>query len=159
VAPHAVTGRLGLANVGAAGLVVAAVILRVETANGTLVVEMDDAETEAHIKNGKLILTGPDDKVRYTLSPSEGDKKIEAGPYKIRVEGADGLTLDTSEFTLKKGDKVTVRATAIPKVAVKSLDPDREAAQWVLSIGGPVKVYQEETNIKGAGDRPPEAPG
>ena len=54
--------------------------------------QIDDAEAEARIRNGKLILTGPDGKVRYTLSPSERNRKIDAGPYRIRVEGADGLT-------------------------------------------------------------------
>ncbi len=130
----------------------ATVILRVETENGTLVVKIDDPEIEARIKNGKLILTGPDDKVRYTLSLSERDKKIDAGPYKIRVEGADGLTLDTPEFTLKKGDTVTVRVTAKPKaVAVaKSIDPDRSAAEWVLSLGGTICLNEQDPWKKGA---------
>ena len=66
-------------------------VLRVETPNGTLVVEMDDKDVEARIKNGKLILSGPDDKVRYTLAPSERNKEVAAGAYKVRVEGADGL--------------------------------------------------------------------
>ena len=80
---------LGLLGIGAA------VLLRVETTNGTLVVEMNDDEVEARIKNGKLILSGPDGKVRYTLTPKDRSKKLEAGAYKIRVEGADGLVLDT----------------------------------------------------------------
>ena len=58
-------------------------------------------------------MTGPDGKVRYTLSAGERDKKIDAGPYKVKVEGADGLTLDTPEFTLKKGDTVTVRVARL----------------------------------------------
>ena len=58
----------------------AVVMLRVETPNGTLLVEMNDDELEARIKNGKLILSGPDGKVRYTLSPKERSKKLEAGP-------------------------------------------------------------------------------
>jgi hypothetical protein len=149
---------LGLLVLAPLGWWLAAVILRVETANGTLIVEINDAETEAHIKNGKLILTGPDDKVRYKLSPSEHDSQIEAGPYEIRVEGADGLSLDTSEFTLKKGGKVTVRVTMDPtRAAAKSLDPDREAAAWVLSIGGAVKVNDQDREIKGAADLPRES--
>jgi uncharacterized membrane protein/tRNA A-37 threonylcarbamoyl transferase component Bud32 len=134
----------------------ATVILRVETANGTLIVEINDAETEARIKNGKLILTGPDEKVLYTLSPGERDKKIDAGPYKIRVEGADGLTLDTSEFTLKKGGKVTVRVTAEPRVVARNFSPDRKAAEWVLSIGGVLRVEGQDRVIKAAADLPPE---
>ena len=41
----------------------------------------------------------------------------------MRVEGTDGLTLDTPEFTLKKGGKVTVRVTVEPKAVVKSHRP------------------------------------
>ena len=90
----------------------AAVVFRVETPNGTLVVEMDGADAEARIKDGKLILSGPDGKTLYTLETGVRDRKIDAGAYKVRVEGADGLSLDTTEFTLKKGDKVTVRVRA-----------------------------------------------
>jgi hypothetical protein len=108
----------------------AVVMLRVETANGTLIVEMNDNDVEARIKNGKLILSGPDGKVRYTLTPQDRSKKLEAGPYKIRVEGADGLVLDTTEFTLQKGGEVKVRVTMAPKAVVKDtpvgLDPNRE---------------------------------
>jgi hypothetical protein len=135
----------------------ATVILRVETANGTLVVEMNDAEAEARIKDGRLVLTGPDGKVRYTLSPGEREANIDAGAYKVRVEGADGLTLDTPEFTLKKGDKVVVRVTAAPKVRAKDAGPDRSAAEWVLSLGGSVVVGVggQDREVKAAADLPP----
>jgi hypothetical protein len=133
----------------------AAVVLRVETANGTLVVEINDAETEARIKGGKLVLSGPDGKVCYTLSPGERDREIEAGPYKVRVEGADGLEVSTPQFTLKKGGKVTVRVTMEPRAVVQALDPDRQAAQWVLSLGGTLKVNGQEREVKAAADLPP----
>ncbi|HEX4611806.1 MAG TPA: protein kinase, partial [Urbifossiella sp.] len=97
----------------------AAVVFRVETPNGTIVVEINDPVVEARIKEGRLILTGPDGKDRYILTAAERDKKIDAGPYKIRVEGADGLSLDTPEFTLTKGDRVTVRVKLEPKAVGK----------------------------------------
>lgn len=110
---------LALALLLPLGVWLASVVLRVETPNGTLVVEINDPAVEARIKDGKLILSGPDGKDRYTLAPGERDKKIDAGPYKIRVEGADGLMLNTPEFTLKKGDRVTVRVTVDPKAVAK----------------------------------------
>ncbi len=100
-------------------------ILRVETPNGTLVVEIDDPEVEAKIKEGKLILAGSDGKTRYTLAPGERDKKIDAGQYKVRVEGVDGLVLDTPEFTLKKGNRVTVRVT-LEKKEVANKDSEEK---------------------------------
>ena len=153
----------------------ATVSLRVETANGKLIVEIAGDEAEARIKKGKLILTGLDDKVRYTLAPGERDKNIEAGQYKIRVEGADGLVLDTPEFSLKKDGQVTVKVTLAPKAVAQNLDqvkvkvtegpkavaqnldPDRKAAEYVLSIGGTVLLNGQHRDIKAAADLPPEA--
>jgi serine/threonine protein kinase len=96
-------------------------VLRVETPEGTLVVEMDGDEVEAKIKGGKLVLAGADGKTRYTLSAKERTKTLAEGGYTLRVEGADGLSVDTSEFTLKKGRKVTVRVRLDSAVAKKEL--------------------------------------
>ena len=105
-------GVLGLCALVA----LAVVILHVQTAEGTLVVEINDPDVEARIKNGMLVMVGADGKERYTLSPAEDrNKKIDPGTYTIRVEGADGLELDTHEFTLKKGDKVIVQRHAGPE--------------------------------------------
>jgi predicted RNA-binding Zn-ribbon protein involved in translation (DUF1610 family) len=121
----------------------AMVLLRVETAKGTLIVELDGTETEARIKNGKVVLTRPDGKALYTLSPSERNRELPAGAYRVRVEGADGLTLDTPEFTLKKGETAVVRVRAEPKAVAQAGDPDRRVAEWVLSIGGSVQLIGE----------------
>jgi WD40 repeat protein/serine/threonine protein kinase len=151
------TGVLALLTLG---VLLSLVILRVETPNGTLLVEIKDDEVEARIKNGKLILTGSDGKVRYTLTPSERNKKLEPGAYKIHVEGADGLTLNTTSFTLKKGDEVKVRVTLDQKAVAKkdspALDPDRKAAEYVVSIGGVVRVNDEVDDLKTVADLPHE---
>ncbi|OWK43987.1 protein kinase domain-containing protein [Fimbriiglobus ruber] len=137
------------------------VLLRIETANGTLVVEINDAGVEARIKGGTLILSGPDDKVRYTLSLGERVKQIEAGPYKIRVEGSDGLTLDTTEFTLKKGGEVTVRVSAEPGKIAKKDSPDKALLTpplpSVLDALRRDKIPLEAMVIAGDGD-PTRAP-
>ncbi len=109
----------GVAALLALVAVVAVVVLRVETAEGTVVVEINDPDVEARIKNGKLVLVGSDGKDRYTITAADRNKKIDTGSYTIRVEGADGLMLDTSEFTLKKGEKITVRVTLDPKTVTK----------------------------------------
>jgi len=147
------------------GAILSGVVLRLETADGTLVVEINDKEVEARIKDGKLILTGPDGKVRYTLTPGDRNKQLAAGPYKIRVEGAAGLVLDTSEFTLTKGGQVTVRVTLEPKAEVKKvpvaakkdlpvMDADRTAAEYVLSRGGWVQVNDEPRQIRVVAELP-----
>jgi serine/threonine protein kinase/Leucine-rich repeat (LRR) protein len=146
-------GVLGLLLLGAA---LTAVIIRVETAEGTLEVEITDPDVEARIKNGKLVLYGKDGKERYALSPSERNKTVDAGAYTVRVEGADGLVLDTREFTLKKGDTVTVRVTLDPKLKAKP-DYDRIAARYVLSIGGKVGVNDGDPVIAAVADLPRES--
>jgi serine/threonine protein kinase len=153
-------------------IALAVLVMRVGTAEGELVVEIDDPNVEARIKNGRLVVVGPDGKDRYTLAPSEHNKKLAAGPYTVRVEGADGLAIDTPEFTLKKGDKVVVRVTHAPKVP-KTVDPppalppgpnpppgpdpevDRKAAEYVLSVGGTVRINNQK-EIKAAKDLPGE---
>jgi serine/threonine protein kinase len=139
---------------------VAAVVIRVDTGEGTLTVEITDPDVEARIRNGMLVLYGPDGKERYRIAPAERDKKLDPGAYTIRVEGADGLSLDTREFTLKKGDKVTVRVTLDPKVVGKkadspaNVDADRKAVVYALSVGGAVRVNGENQYIDKAKDLP-----
>ena len=99
--------------------VLAVVVIRLQTAEGTLVVELSDPGLGARFKDGRLALVGPDGKERYTLSVGGQDRKIDAGAYTIRVVGADGLALDTREFTLRKNGQVTVRVTLDPKIAKK----------------------------------------
>jgi hypothetical protein len=80
------------------------------------------------------------------------------------VQGADGLVIDTPEFALKKGDKVTVRVTLVPNVVAKTPDPpkvalpepraERKAAEYVLSIGGVVFLNEEGREVKSAKDLP-----
>ncbi len=152
-------GVLGLLALVA---VLAVVIIRVQTAEGTLVVEITDPDVEARIKNGKLVLVGADGKEKYTITSADRNKTIDAGQYSIRVEGADGLALNTSEFTLRKNGQVTVRVTLDPKLAKKAdpkkdvpnLEADRKAAEYVLSVGGSVKLNGEDRDIKAAADLP-----
>ena len=118
---------LALVLLAPLGVWLAVVMLRVETSNGTLIVEMNDDEVEARIKNGKLILSGPDGS-RYTLTPNERRKDLKTGSYTIRVEGADGLVLDTPKFTLKKGGEVKVRVTLAPNPVVKKGPPGTPVA-------------------------------
>jgi tRNA A-37 threonylcarbamoyl transferase component Bud32 len=145
---------------------VAAVVIRVDTGEGTLTVEITDPDVEARVKDGKLVLCGPDGKERYRIAPAERDKKLDPGAYTIRVEGADGLALNTREFTLKKGDTVTVRVTLDPKAAAKKITPpkkeaantdvDRRAAEYALSVGGAMQINGEEPYFYKVKDLPAE---
>jgi hypothetical protein len=102
-----------------------------------------------HNKPYGLHINDVDGKQLYTLKPSERDKVLLPGTYLIRVAGADGLELDTKEFTLKQGDKVVVRVFLKPPDDPKIvegkkngtlLDPDRTLAQEVLKLEGTVII-------------------
>ena len=138
----------GLASLLAVVLAVA--VIRFETPQGTLVVEINDPEVEARFKKGKLVLAGPDGKDQYTITAAEPTKKIAAGKYLLRVEGADGLSLDTSEFTVQQKGEVTVRVTLSPPLT----PTDRTAVTWVISMGGTVHVNGEGRDIRFAADLP-----
>jgi serine/threonine protein kinase len=127
------------------------VVIRIETAGGTLVVEITDPDVEAKFKNGRLVLAGPDGKTLYTVSPADKNKAVAPGDYKLRVEGADGLVVDTTELTIKKGDTTRVRVTlAPPKVGAKKevakrgsadVAVERKIAEAVFKSGGWVRAH------------------
>src|SRR5262249_31762974 len=83
--------------------------LTYQTPYGTLIVEIDDKNVEARFKNGELKLYDAKGELKYTLKPSEKNKDLPPGEYRIEVAGADGLKLDTDKFEMRKYDKVTVR--------------------------------------------------
>jgi len=93
------------------------------TPHGTFIVKIDSKDVEARFMNGKLELLGADGKLKYTLTSSEANKTLPAGPYKIRVVGADGLTVDVPEFVMKKGDNITVHVVLKARAVARN-DPD-----------------------------------
>ncbi len=96
--------------------------LQFETTDGTLVVEVDDS-ADVRFQQGKLEVWA-DGKLKYTLSPSEKNKTLPPGKYLLKVVGADGVKLETTEFELAKDGKQTVRVTAEP-ARVAQADPPR----------------------------------
>jgi len=136
-------------------IALAVMVVRIATADGTLVVELHDKDVEARVKNGKLVLLGADGKERYKLEINKSNTPVAAGEYRIRVEGADGLVVDTPEFKLTNGGKVTVRVTVDPKLVKQGkpkpkdppvMDADRKAAEWVLACGGQLMVWEGPAN-------------
>ncbi|MFO0803864.1 MAG: serine/threonine-protein kinase [Gemmataceae bacterium] len=128
-------------------------VIRIITADGTLIVEINDESVETRIKGGKLVLLGPDGKEKYTLSIAKGDTVVRPGDYRIRVVGADRLEVDTPEFKMVHGGKVTVLVKLDPKAQAEVhgkkpwppsvTDADRKVAEWVLKLGGRVRMVDE----------------
>ncbi len=107
-----------------------------ETKNGTLVVEVD-GDADVRFKNGTVQIYDTKGELKYTLKPGERSKTMPPGPYKVEVAGADGVKLETNEFTMTKNG-ATVRVSAVPPAAVAqraSAGDDRAAAAWLLKRG------------------------
>jgi eukaryotic-like serine/threonine-protein kinase len=165
---------------GVLGLLVmtfAVITIFMRSPYGTLEVQIDDPSIEARFKNGSLVLTDDTGKVRYTLRPAaelaDKNEKIEAGNYKLRVEGADGLTVETDAFSLKNGKREIVKVilkpnpslVAAPPIATASQElteastADRIAAEYVLSVGGKVGLNdQPAKDMMKAVDELPQTP-
>ena len=117
-----------------------------ETKDGTLVVEVAN-DAEVRFKNGELQVYGEDGKLKYTLKPNERSKTMPPGKYSVQVVSPDGVKLDTDKFEMSKDGKVVLRVTAQPMVVMKdnqkidaTIDPDRRAAEYVLSVGGAISI-------------------
>jgi eukaryotic-like serine/threonine-protein kinase len=116
--------------------------LMFKTPNGTLVVEIANKEVEARFKNGELKIYDKKGVLKYTLKPSEKNKTLPEGEYKIEVTGADGVKLDTSEFTMSNGKSVEVRVLLLQKQQPKPVpvDPERSAVEKLLEITGSGRI-------------------
>ena len=126
-----------------------ATVIRIFTPDGTLVVEVDDPGVKVTIEgDGGIVITG--------AGPQE--VRLKPGSYKVRAT-KDGQPVRKEELiTITRGDKQVVRVSREVQ-AVAPGDPDRRAAEWVLSIGGTISVEEngKERPIGTVGDLPREA--
>lgn len=136
--------------------------LIVETKDGRLIVEVD-GDAEVRLKDGELRLYDTSGSLKYTLKPSERIKALPPGQYTVQVVSADGVKLDTEKFEMNRDGKVVVRVTAEarqtaaakqPPLLPVGGDPDRKAAEYVLSIGGRVRISGNPREIQQIADLP-----
>jgi serine/threonine protein kinase len=105
--------RATIAGVLAVGIAFAAYQLVFTTKEGTLHVEVS-TDADVRFKNGELHLYDAAGNLKYTLKPGDQNEKVAPGQYTVKVIGADGVVLDTPEFTMKKDGVVTLRVKAKP---------------------------------------------
>jgi len=147
------------AALGALALLVAAIYF-LQTPKGTVRIEIDDDSIEAVLNKGGAVIRGAD---------KAHDIRVAAGEQGLKIKRGD-LEFETDKFILRKGDMVTLKVELLPgKIQVvqgdkvigehalpiqTAGDPDRDAAEWVLSIGGTVSVNHQEARLKAAADLP-----
>jgi Leucine-rich repeat (LRR) protein len=125
-------------------------VIRIATNRGQLVIEVNDPQVEVTVREkGAVIQDRPGQRV-ITLA---------AGEHEVDVAITDAIgkaRFFTRKLTIERGGKVIVNAweelaQARPKAApVAKGDPDRRAAEWVLSVGGGVAIapWQSIYNVK-----------
>ena len=148
------TPRVALALGGMALMLFVAVVYRIQTDKGTLNVEINDDTVEAKLKLNGLEVRDTTSGRTFTiqtggsLSEASGDYKLVDGRgLRLVVLDADGLEVKTNQFKLVRGEKVRILVTAEKNGVASSsspqalaINPDRRAAEWVLSIGGVIEI-------------------
>ena len=121
-----------------------------KTADGTLIVEVDGDDTDIRFQKGELRVFDSDGTLKYTLKPSERNRALPPGKYLVQVTGADGLTVDTDKFEIKKGGKATVRVT-VNAAAVARTDAKGKATERIANadreLFPPQSVWRDETGV------------
>jgi serine/threonine protein kinase len=129
-------------------------LITVATDKGDLVIETgSDAEVEVAIKNGAVQIRDLAGKRTYELKP--GSQRLASGKYQIALSDDSGLRLETTEFSIERNGRKTIKAwlkakdppppqppsatAASPKdpnlsiAAADDTDVHRAVAEWALS--------------------------
>ena len=106
-------------------LVLAGILYRIQTDYGTIVVEVDDQQVEAVLKKDGLTIRDLRSGRTWKLKPDSSAKPVPSGEYELEggknllltVTDGDGAEFKTHEFTIKRGDSLTVRVRLEPRMA------------------------------------------
>ena len=114
LAAAAAAGRkkliLGAAGAAVLGIVIlAAVVLKLRTKEGTLLVEVDqpDATVQVLSEEGKVEISRPGEKGTLTIA-------VDPGRHRLKVT-KDGFQFYVKDFQVEPGGKRTIRATLLPE--------------------------------------------
>jgi eukaryotic-like serine/threonine-protein kinase len=126
-------------------------VIRLIFPEGTLIVEVDDPGVSVQIDGAELVITGA------------GAKEIRLRPGRYTVEARkDGKLVRRELVSVTNNGRQVVRirqepATSVTKAVSDLADPDRRAAEYVLSLGGLIRVNNMNLEISAAVDLPKEA--
>src|SRR5581483_9915148 len=125
-------------------------VIRLFSADGTLIVEVDDPEVSVSIDGTDVVIKGAGVK----------EIRMKAGQYKVQAS-KDGTVVRQELVTVAKDGRQVLRISR--EVAPREVaplpqgDPDRRAAEYVLSIGGRIQVSERASEITSAADLPRES--
>ncbi len=123
-------------------------VIRLFSPQGTLVVEVDDPGVSVAVDGGELVITGAGVK----------EIRLKSGQHKVEAS-KDGKLVRQELVTITHNGRQVVRVSqepvAVPKAASAKKDPDRHAAEYVLSIGGTIR-RGEDRFVRAVADLPQE---
>jgi anti-sigma factor RsiW len=139
-------------------------VIRFATDRGELVVDVDDKDVAIRIVQNGVVVQDRTSKREFTLPAGKGE---------IEIWEKDGTKLATKPFELTRGGQTTVTVTLQeladarksqpdpqpePAAPARETDSDREAARYVLSVGGwiYVRVKDAEQKVHNAAELPKE---
>ncbi len=117
-------------------------VLRLFSADGTLIVEVDDPDVSVSIDGEDIVIKGAGAK----------EIRIKPGQYKL-LASKDGKIVRQELVTIAKGGRLVVRISR--EIARVSL-PDSVAAEYVLAIGGAIQINDDAKLITAQADLPME---
>jgi serine/threonine protein kinase len=128
----------------------AAVIIRLRTADGTLILTVEEPDNvTVEIDGEKAIVKLADgNSIEVSVDPGVHELVVKQGNIRLKVP---------DRFTMEAGGKTQLTAILDSKPTTKVGDPNRRAAEWVLSIGGAVEIEESggaPRRVEGAADLP-----
>ncbi len=141
VPPVLMRSRVALVGaLAAAAVAVAAMTIRWETGEGTVVVEVNQPDVTATIDGERLQITSPRDRIEV---------RLRAGKHELEVT-REGFTAYTREFTVRRGGTEELRAVLQPnrsEPTTRSIDVPADHA-WVATgvMVAPGTVLQIEAS-------------
>ena len=112
--------------------ILAGVVFKVRTKEGTLVVKVDQPDAVVQVLNeeGKVEITRPGERGLLSIA-------VDPGKHRLKVE-KDGFQFFTQDFTMESGGTQSIKATLEPVKAVETAGQAHNAdGKWELPPGAP----------------------
>ncbi|MCY2990988.1 MAG: hypothetical protein NTY19_24395, partial [Planctomycetota bacterium] len=133
-------------------LILAGVVFKLKTREGTLVVEVSQPDAEVQVL---------DDRGEIVVDLKSGDKPVtigvDPGKHRIRVQ-KDGFELFTDEFTMKSAGREAIRATLQPSPVGQAFQPDGATNRQAGKPDLQPNRQPGKANLPGEGTPAPTSP-
>ncbi|TWU05460.1 serine/threonine protein kinase [Stieleria varia] len=125
-----------VAMLGGIPLLVAAVVLLIQTPHGVLKIEIEDPSIEVSV--------GADERLRVT--GSHGEFQVVPGPHRLQIMVGD-QTFQTKEFTIGKGDDVALRIAMIDNQKVRIIRDGKSIEELKISNSLELKSISDAASL------------